>query len=407
LASGDVTMYVEGIAVNPNLCIQCGCYDPSDNLPATAEVHIAVADITLSDAQGSDVAGVPCAYDLADVTDPASLDSQLHNVEFEAGVVGLPSSKIQQFALAAGGAQCTEAVVGTGAASAVATVRTVIQCGTAPNTSPLLRLEATSDLSLITVVNVPPLGTARFVTDHDSLAKNFVVTPPPPQGGRDITAALLGGWRDFDKLLSNATTYELRTLANDISLPLLFSRSWDISELHSAGEGSMGFCPSVPTPPAASVNYVDGTVTVDVCGHAGVYNAADVNYLLWGAFFAAYYERIAVLDNPGETPQLFYDTAVLAPIIAWGIPAHLIWGEGIGGRIAWAKAGFFGDLSAVLPYALNGTGPGQDPALLPSCQSYDSRLTFTINPDANLCVTYTGATVKVVSCELCGSDVEL
>jgi hypothetical protein len=120
LASGDVTMYVEGTAVNPNLCIQCGCYDPSDNLPATAEVHMAVVDIEAVDASGSRLSMIEPAIGDAlpgDGDAPTDVCQECEPVAFRAEFPGLAGWQIESAMVASDGGQYAETLV-EGAAGA-------------------------------------------------------------------------------------------------------------------------------------------------------------------------------------------------------------------------------------------------------------------------------------------------
>lgn len=135
----------------------------------------------------------------------------------------------------------------------------------------------------------------------------------------------------------------------------------------------------------------DALGTVTVAGQ--VHWAGEVNYAMYGRFYRVAYDRMAdEMTATGETPPSpdDYFRRLDAAIRGYrtvknGVniitdseqPELRSSGAGIPGRIAWAEAGFYGDLHAD-DYQLNGNRAGDSRSILPSTTTYQGVLNFTV-----------------------------
>jgi hypothetical protein len=182
LSSGAVTIYVEGIAVNPDLVVKCTAGGES------GEVHMAIADVCFVQPGSTTPITPQCGEDLAEL-DGATLYQELAYLDSRVMVPGLGSQQIAQLTVTPdGGAGAVEALTDNAAGTAEASLATFFdyEDGSSGGGSPL-----------------PPAY--RLGVPDDGFVQVSLQTP----GAKDVQTvkiATLGAWAEDHNWSQSATT---------------------------------------------------------------------------------------------------------------------------------------------------------------------------------------------------------
>jgi len=237
-------------------------------------------------------------------------------------------------------------------------MQTAIESSTPPTTQP-----------------VDPYGGYEGLGYFAPVGPPFSPPRPPNIAGQDITDRLS---QIRDAIRTEWKWAGLRHLRMDPTAPTKQSaieirgkQNWDIYQL--AFQKSLF---------GGSGDYV-GTVTLRIGGVARVFRAEEVNYYLYGLAYRLLWEAHRLPDiRSGQTrmrrvssgskivtvppPYLVYPTAAQAVSMmesdiefyrwTWGL-FYQLERPAASGRIAWAEAGFYNDLSRALPSAIDTAKP--------------------------------------------------